>query len=66
MFHPDPRREPMSMVTMARVAAVVVGVAVAIAAANVSNHVPTSRGRATLSRFQAFLIFATRATDSFE
>jgi hypothetical protein len=53
------------LVMMARVAVVVVGAAVVIAVVNVSSHVPTSRGRVTLLRSLAFLIFATRATDSF-
>ena len=66
MVHPDPRVKPTPIVMMARVAAVVVGVVAVIAVANALRLVPTSRGRAILSRFRVFLIFATKATDSFE
>jgi hypothetical protein len=50
---------------MARVAAVVVGAAAVIAVANALRLVLRNRGQANLLRFQAFSIFATRATDSF-
>jgi hypothetical protein len=64
-FRRSLRLEAMPMVMMARVAVVVVGAGVVIAVANVSSHVPTSRGQVTPSRFRAFSIFVTRAMDSF-
>jgi hypothetical protein len=44
----------------------VVAAAAVIAVVNVSKHVATSRGRATLSKSLAFLTFATRVTASSE